>query len=139
MDRRQFVFSALMSAAGSTWSHARFRPEPEKRPLPVENSPVPAREENVRVAVVDGATVLTRCPGESISLNTMGAAIWDTIDGRMNCHGVAEIHCRRLGLSNEIVAADVTEFVSALARNGYIRIVRRTPCYSLSKIGRGPV
>ncbi len=138
MNRRQFIFSAMISAAGSALSRSEVRlaSGQETKPLPVENSPVPIQGNNVHVEVIDGATVLTNCSGESISLNEMGAAIWDSINGRLNCFGIAELHCRRFGLPNESVAADVKEFVNALVQRGYLKIVRMTPCYSLSRIGR---
>jgi hypothetical protein len=138
MNRRQFIFSAVMSAAGSTLSRSETRTVcgKEGNQLPVEQSLVPARGSNVHARVIDGATVLTNCSGESIGLNEMGAAIWNSVDGRMNCYGIAEIHCRRLSLPNESVAADVKEFVDALVQRGYLKIARKTPCYSLSRAAR---
>ncbi len=134
MNRRHFIVSAMMSAAGSALSAPRTATAGE-RPLPVEKSPVPVHAGKVRITVVAGETVLTSCSGESISLNEAGAAIWHAIDGRRNCHGVAEILCRHFSLGHEVVAADVTEFVEALVSQGYLKIARMTPCYSLAKTG----
>jgi hypothetical protein len=140
MKRRQFIYSSISSVAGMALIGPNvsvvFGTEQKMTVIPDCYSPVPVKSNNVRATFVGGKTVLTKCNGETIELNETGAAIWDSINGRKNCYGLADPYCSRYGWNENTILDDVTDFVTALAAQGYLVIAGTSPCYRLRETGR---
>jgi Coenzyme PQQ synthesis protein D (PqqD) len=57
------------------------------------------------------------------TLNEVGAAIWELIDGTTSVEGIVAAVAREFEVGNDLAKADVLEFVTSLAEAGLIRPV----------------
>jgi len=77
----------------------------------------------------DGAVVLDILHGRMFRLNVVGSRMLDLLNQGMTEAQIADAICRDSGAPQEIVAADLKEFLDHLERNHLLEIRRTTLVY----------
>ena len=77
----------------------------------------PSRREGVLAQEAQGQTVLLRVhDGSYYAVDEVGAAIWELCDGARTLSDIVAALCEQFDAPQEMVAADVREFVADLRR-----------------------
>lgn len=86
----------------------------------------PQRGENVQWTALEGEAVLVDLEtGVYFTLNRVGSAIWEQLDGERDLGGVLAALCDRFDATREALAADLRSFIADLERERLIRLDNR--------------
>ena len=89
--------------------------------ITMDSIPVPADSFSVRK--LGEETIILAQEGESIhSLDEVGTFFWETIDGKRSLGEILPLICAEYDADEEIIRADLLDFIADLAEKGILNI-----------------
>ena len=83
----------------------------------------PHRSDEVVWREIEGEVVILTADGHQIhTLNKVGSAIWELIDGTRNIKELISLICKRFDVSFEVAQTDVLEFAEQLVAKEILQI-----------------
>ena len=83
----------------------------------------PRRSDELVWREIEGEVVILTADGHQIhTLNKVGSAIWELIDGTRNIKELISLICKRFDVSFEVAQTDVLEFAEQLVAKEILQI-----------------